>query len=452
MRGSIAIITLLLLSLGNLVSGDSDELSESVVRGRRNLTEKAYIPGTWTRSAYDNVWKRWPGQTIKPQNYDAVFREHYGLHTAPFDNRGLPMGLKETKPFLGRTIAVDCLVCHGGSILGQSHIGLGNNALDIQSLFEDLSNADGIPYRTPFTFTNVRGTSEAAGMAQFLLGRRNPDLTLRKSPIDLDLHDDLCEDAPAWWLLKKKKTMYQTGGADQRSVRSIMQFMMSPLTPAHAFVDAEADFADIRQFILSLHPPKYPFPIDHDLAKQGEQLFLEHCARCHGTYGPNGHYPNKIIPIDEIGTDRRRSDGLTEKFGQYYDQTWFAKEKTGWITDGYQAIATNGYQAPPLDGIWASAPYFHNGSAPTVYHVLNSAARPKRFTRSYKTDAFDYDSRLLGWKFESVESPIDPHIPAFERRKVYDTTLSGRHNLGHSYGDQLTDTQRLAIIEFMKGF
>lgn len=447
--GSIT-IGLLLIAAGLVPSAERSELSEAAARGRKHMTEKAYIPGTWTRQAYDNAWKRWPNQKTKPDNYDEAFRNYYGLNAAPFDNHGLPMGLKETKPFLGRTVAIDCLVCHGGSIFGQSYIGLGNTSIDFQALFEDLSNVDGIPYRAPFTFTNVRGTTEAAGMAVYLLGRRNPDLTLRVKPVQLDLNDDICEDAVAWWLLKKKKTMYQTGGADQRSVRSIMQFMMSPLTTAHAFVEAEADFKDIREFILSLEPPKYPFPIDVELAKRGESLFAEHCSSCHGSYGPNGRYPNKVIPLDEIGTDRRRYEGLTEKFGSYYDQSWFAKEKTGWLADGYQAIATGGYQAPPLDGIWATAPYFHNGSVPTIYQVLNSATRPKRFTRSFQTNIEDYDNRRLGWKVREVDPP-DPKLSVIERRRVYDTTQPGRGNQGHNFGDHLTEDERLAIIEFMKG-
>ena len=70
----------------------------------------------------------------------------------------------------------------------------------------------------PSHFTTVRGTSEAGGMAVYLLGLREPDLSMRTDkPLDLGLHDDLCEDPPAWWLLKKKKTMYHTGGADARS-------------------------------------------------------------------------------------------------------------------------------------------------------------------------------------------------------------------------------------------
>ena len=111
---------------------------------------------------------------------------------------------------------------------------------------------------------------------------------------------------------------------------------------------------------------------------------------------------------------------------------------------------TRGYQAPPLDGVWATAPYFHNGSAPTVYHVLNSAARPRVFTRSYRTGADEYDPDRLGWKITVLEAPPPADAPEFERRKVYDTTLPGRDNGGHTYGDDLTDDDRWAVIEYLK--
>src|SRR5947209_1246950 len=93
-------------------------------RGRRYLTERVYIPAIWSRSSYDDLWKRWEGVTAKPADYDAAVREVYGLHPAPYPNAGLPMGLREGPRLFGKGLAVDCLLCHGGSILGQQLIGL----------------------------------------------------------------------------------------------------------------------------------------------------------------------------------------------------------------------------------------------------------------------------------------------------------------------------------------
>ena len=151
----------------------------------------------------------------------------------------------------------------------------------------------------------------------------------------------------------------------------------------------EADFADIRQFFLSIEPPKYPLPINGELAKTGETLFRGNCSQCHGTYGPDGRYPNKVIPLSEIGTDPNRHRGIEEAYGKEYSESWFGKEKAGWFVDGKQLRWTPGYQAPPLDGIWATAPYLHNGSVPTLYHLLGPASdRPRLvLTRRSESDS-----------------------------------------------------------------
>jgi mono/diheme cytochrome c family protein len=358
------------------------------------------------------------------------------------------MGLRLGPGLLfGKALATDCMLCHGSSILGKTYIGLGNSTLDFQAMYEELAEAAGAPSKPPHIMCNARGTIEAGAMTVYLLGLRNPDLSLHTPRLDLDLHDDMCEDIPAWWLLKKKKTMYHTGGGDARSVRALMQFMMSPLNSAATITKEEATFRDIQAYLLSLESPKYPFPIDAALAKKGQTIFEGTCSRCHGTYGEKWTYPNRIVPLKEIGTDPKRFEGLTKKLADHYNRSWFAHEKG---EDGYKGLATVGYQAPPLDGIWATAPYFHNGSVPTVYDVLNSKGRPRIFTRSFRTDETDYDKVKLGWKVKLLDGPPDEKTPPIERRKVYDTTQPGRGNSGHTFGDKLTDEERKAVIEYLK--
>jgi Cytochrome c len=414
-------------------------------RGYKALTQTAFIPASWRPRAYDNAWKRWPGVTEKPANYDEAFRDYYGLHPAPYPNADLPMGLRPGTFLFVKGHAMDCMLCHGGSIMGKSYLGLGNSSLDVQAFFEDLSAADGRSSKLPFTFSNVRGTSEAGSFAVYLFGFRTPDLQMKKWD-NLGLHEDLCEDTPAWWLLKKKKTMYHTGGADAHSVRSKMQFMLTPVTPASDFPKHEAAFKDINEYLMTIEAPKYPLPVNKELAAKGEKLFGTNCAKCHGTYGEKWTYPNKIVPIEEIGTDPKRFQGIETKFGEVYNTSWFAKEEP----KPFPVIESKGYQAPPLDGIWATAPYLHNGSAPTLYQVLKSDARPKLFTRSYKTGMDDYDPVKVGWKYTELTIPPDEKMHPHELRKIYDTSKPGRSNGGHTFGDELTDEQRMAIIEYLK--
>jgi mono/diheme cytochrome c family protein len=447
-RGTVPAVWILAAAAG--VSAVWAANPDAAERGRKALTTRAFNPPTMSLDAYENVWKQW-GLAEKPvaDDYDRLFRERYGLHPAPFANGRYPMGLRAAEfPLgLGKGLANDCMICHGGSIFGQSYVGLGNTALDLHAFFQEMAVADGRKFGDKVSFCNARGTNEAAAAAVYLLGLREPDLSLRLTPLDLGLRDDLCEDTPAWWLLKKKRTMYHTGSTDARSVRSLMQFMMSPLNPAATFAKEEATFKDVQAYFLSIEPPRYPLPIDAKRAAEGKVVFEKTCSRCHGTYGEKWTYPNKIVPIKEIGTDPTRYEGLSRKFDEYYNKSWFAHESGG----GYPIQETAGYQAPPLDGIWATAPYFHNGSVPTVHDVLNSKARPKIFTRSFRTDREAYDEKGLGWKVQVLDAaPERGKVPMIEYRKVYDTTKPGRGNGGHTYGDNLTEEERLAVIEYLK--
>jgi hypothetical protein len=155
------------------------------------------------------------------------------------------------------------------------------------------------------------------------------------------------------------------------------------------------------------------------------------------------------VPLETIGTDRRLVEGTTAEAAEHYLKSWFAQEK-GPDGKSYAPQKAYGYQAPPLDGVWATAPYLHNGSLPTVHDVLSSKTRPKIFTRSYRNEEEDYDQERLGWKVRVLEQSPDAKMSAFERRKVYDTTQPGRGNGGHSFGDHFTDDERRAVIEYLK--
>jgi len=433
----IVVVTFIGINISNAAEPTAAE------RGKKALETTAFIKAFWPIPAYNAAWKSW-GVKEKPAEYAKAFRERYGLHEAPYENGELPMGLRKADYLLGKGIGIDCMTCHGGSIAGKSIVGLGNSSLDIHSLFQEMAIASNAPPKLPFAFSRARGTNEAGAFSVYLLGYRTPELNLSPVYHDLGLNDDSCEDVPAWWLLKKKKTMYYVGATDARSVRSIMQFMMHPLTAPADFNKAEPAFQDALEYLLSIEPPNYPYPIDHAKVAEGGKLFSANCSSCHGTYGEKWSYPNKIVAIDKIGTDRKRFDNIGAKFGEAYNASWFAKEGTG-----KPVKPTVGYQAPPLDGIWATAPYFHNGSVPTLEGVLNSTTRPKVFTRSFGTSEDDYDKTKIGWKVKEAPA-IEPSANGHELRKVYDTTQPGRGNGGHTYGDGLTAEERAAVIEYLK--
>lgn len=444
-------MNLLFLITTLLTSQHTDALN-----GQAYLQSKDFAAPSFTLKAFNNLHKQW-GLDSYPEPKIALqyFETRYGLHQASYPNDNLPMGLKLAAfPFTFgavKGIALDCLTCHGGILDGKPYPGLGNNSLDLQTFFEDMNKADGNKKPLAFRFGNSRGTNEAGAVSVFLLGFRNPDLSLKTSWTNLGLNDDLHEDAPAWWLLKKKKSMYSTGGADARSVRSVMQFMMSPIHGPDHFKNNQKNFNDLQAFMLSIQPPTYPFFINASLAESGKGIFENNCSKCHGTYGEKSNYPNKIISLAVIGTDSKRFFGISKEFGRSYNLSWFSKEVEGWFSDDYKARETNGYQAPPLDGVWATAPYLHNGSVPTIYSLLNSKSRPKVFTRDFQNKFENYNQKELGWNYQSKNNT--EHLQNkenTEQRKWYDTTTPGRLNIGHTFGDDLTEEERLQVLEYLK--
>ena len=423
------------------VFGDEPEVNNSSAkRGLFALQTRVFNPATMSKSTYDNLWKAW-GMSKRPDNYPELVRKRYGLPKAPFANDDYPLGLRKGSFYGFHGVSTDCMSCHGGSLFGKSYIGLGNTTMDLRAYFDDMVKVDG-QKKLEFASTRVRGTVEAVAMTEYLFSYRNEDLSVRFIPRKVTLSDNLSQDVTAWWLLKKKKTMYHTGSHKAQSVRALMQFMLHPFNSAATIKHEEPTFRDIRAYLVSLEAPKYPFAKDEKLAAKGKVLFENHCSRCHGTYGKNWTYPNRIVPLEEIGTDPARANCETKEGLAFYNKTWFGEK--------HKSRITGGYQAPPLDGIWATAPYFHNGSVPTVAGVLNSRDRPALYKRSFGTEEKDYDKNRLGWKFERITKQNRPNGINFEQRKIYDTSKPGRSNQGHTYGDKLTPAQRRAVIEYLK--
>lgn len=424
---------------------------EAAARGKAALEGPSFLSPIWSRDAYEKAGVQWndpaaPDPKADPEGYAAAFRARYGLSPAPYPNDGLPMGLKPTIGANGRAgITFDCTLCHGGTIGGKNAAGLGNSQLDLKGLLDDLTRADGKVSPTAlFTVSSSRGTNNAGQIAASLLQMRNPDLSRRSFPMFLGAN--LPElDTPAWWILRKKTHKYYDGRTDARASRSNMQFLLGGIADGEKIKALEGTFRDIDAYMKSLQPPPYPFVIDAAKAKAGESVFISHCKRCHGTYGPDGSYPNKIIPLDVIGTDPKRLSGLSDNLVAHYNATWLGQD----FPVEEPAI---GYQAPPLDGVWATAPYLHNGSVPTLWHLLNSKERPSRFTRPPSTDFEHYDREKVGWKFEALAQPLPPETTPYEARKVFDTSRFGLDNRGHTFGDKLSEEERSALIEYLKSF
>jgi hypothetical protein len=97
---------------------------------------------------------------------------------------------------------------------------------------------------------------------------------------------------------------------------------------------------------------------------------------------------------------------------------------------------TNSYKARPLNGVWATAPYLHNGSVPNLWELLRP---PGDRVKLFHVGSREFDPKNIGLKTEPGEltSP-------------FDTSLHGNSNAGHEYGTNLTDGEKWALIEYVK--
>ncbi len=199
-----------------------------------------------------------------------------------------------------------------------------------------------------------------------------------------------------------------------------------------------------------LQAPKWPVdllgPIDQAKAAAGAKVFNETCRDCH---------QNRLYALTDVGTDPLRAnsfgrvitggvpfpdavkpilDGL--KARAFADDGISAADQASMDANPVIWRAPGQYLARPLTGVWATAPYLHNGSVPTLWHLLHPAQRPVSFVvgnREYDAAKVGYATDGSGWTF--------------------DTTQAGNSNIGHAgdrYGTNLSEDRKAALLEYLK--
>ncbi|HEX2081543.1 MAG TPA: c-type cytochrome [Longimicrobium sp.] len=196
----------------------------------------------------------------------------------------------------------------------------------------------------------------------------------------------------------------------------------------------------IEQWMRALRPPRNPFPVDPAQAARGEQVFAANCASCHGRPGA---WNRRLVPLarpgeaegpGRIGTDRHRAEMWDSASAETYN-----RYGTGYDWKFRRFKNVDAYLAPPLDGIWLRAPYLHNGSVPTLWHLLRPAERPERFYRGYDV----VDPVRVGFRYDVAGEEGRPHF-------LYDTRLPGNSNRGHEFGASLPEEEKAALLEYLK--
>jgi hypothetical protein len=236
-------------------------------------------------------------------------------------------------------------------------------------------------------------------------------------------------------------------------------------------VDSSIPIENIRRLealIDELRPPAWPGTIDGDRAARGQQLYQRDCAGCHDGERDGAVLVQTLVDVTEVGTDGAYADAINDRTIASTGTTGLptgrlAIELTADIAgavieleltrlgvdDAGQSAFTEGrpnqwravaaYKALPLAGIWATPPYLHNGSVPSLYELLLPAgARSAEFELAALPD---YDPVRVG---VSVDQP---GAGVF----VFDTRVPGNTNTGHEYGVADYDEEdRIALIEYLK--
>ena len=148
------------------------------------------------------------------------------------------------------------------------------------------------------------------------------------------------------------------------------------------------------------------------------------------------------VPIDEIGADRLRLDAIPKSERERLAKSWLSEYRAENVD-----VDPKGYVAPPLHGVFASAPYFHNGSVPTLWHVLHPDARPKAWRRR---SAGGYDPVRVGLDVEERDAVPAGVADPWTLRSWFDTTKPGKSATGHDFPAALSEEERREVLEYLK--
>ena len=362
--------------------------------------------------------------------------------------------------------ALNCFGCHGGFIDGQFIAGLGNNASDYieqdnAKFFTNLEKfvkfrygknsgehkayiplVRGAKYVSPYIETPFIGINPAFKLEEAAVAHRNPsDLTFADGKQTFPLTDEIYgSDVPPLWNVKKKNALYYNAMGRGDFTKLLMQVMVVAIEDSTEARSINDRFDDVLAWLNALEPPKFPYLTNPKLVDQGQAIFEDKCSKCHGFYSDNAEdefYPNKFVGLDIVKTDTIYAvyAQQNKNFTNWLNSSWIMQTAPkAWVQPEL------GYIAPPLDGVWATAPYLHNGSVPTLEALLDSQSRPTFWRRPEGKTNYDY--KKIGLRYTVEQNPID--------QRTYNTTMKGYGNGGHTFGDDLTTDERTALLEYLK--
>ncbi|OYZ24552.1 MAG: hypothetical protein B7Y39_01180 [Bdellovibrio sp. 28-41-41] len=441
--------------------------------------------------SFDDLMK-WLGLNPYPDKNETGIYKVYVPEDKVINHR-FGMGMMERGGATGFTLS--CMVCHSSSLFGKTVFGLTNRFPRANEFFLRATQAIKVapaPFFQVYTAstpsemklykdiqTNLRSVGAVTPLALGLdtslaqvalsLQKRNPDAWATKnSYYEKHPRADYLDSTPAdskpavWWNLKYKNRWLSDGSVI--SGNPILTNILwneigrgTDLQKLSDWIDTNENvIRDLTSAVFSAQAPRITDffsenQIDIRSAQRGEELFKENCSSCHGAYHKNWSLTEfasapiseqiktyrvdykKQTQVKDVGTDPYRYLGMKslEKLNQLQISQ----------NNGIVIQAQKGYVPPPLVGIWARWPYFHNNSIPNLCELLTPASlRTKEFYQGPavdKTKDFDFDCN--GYPAPNA-APVawkkDPELK-------FDTRKKGMGNMGHDESIFLVDGQEI---------
>ncbi|AZZ38362.1 hypothetical protein CIK05_11465 [Bdellovibrio sp. qaytius] len=456
-------------------------------------------------SSFDQVMENLALHPYPQVSDTGVYQVPYPAGVRPEHRMGL--GFIERNGAKGFTFS--CAACHSSNLFGKTVLGMTNRFPTANDFFVKAKKL--APAVDLWLFKTTSGATDAevqmmkelkqniqrvgakepvqlgldTSLAQVALSLNRRTLDAYATPSNwLELfprRDAVLDDKPAdskpmvWWNVKYKNRWLSDGSVVSGNPiftniiwneigRGVdLKVLENWLKDNQKIID------ELTTAVFSSEAPKFTdfYPaelIDIDIAKQGEKIFNQTCAKCHGTYikawslptaSSLSHaeqlattmvIPKVKTPVIDVGTDPYRRQGM-KSLEQLND---LSISKANKIVVKEQ----EGYVPPPLVGIWARWPYFHNNSVPSLCAVLTPAALRPIFYYAGEANntATDFDPDCNGY-------PTLDQTPNAWKQPLYyyDTTRKGMSNAGHDEeifiqdGQEiLTASDKKALIKFLQ--
>lgn len=430
-----------------------------------------------------------------------------------------PMGVSKLNRYGATGITLSCAACHSSQLFGKPVFGMTNRfpranlffmhgkaaiekiTPNVFSLLTGANHSEKMMYADSRNHLHAIGAKKPitlgldTSLAQVALSlaKRAPNENADRSDYDADhprpnLLDHLVADSkPAVWWNAKYKTRWLSDGSILSGNPVFTNFLWNEIgrgVDLPELIEWLAVNPDIVQelttAVFATEAPKWKdflgeHTIDITRAKRGAEHYAQNCAKCHGEVtkawdlspfelekerehavatGENAPTISDTIrlkyveKVKDVGTDEGRRKGM-KALAEGLNPLAFSKNF------GIVIEEQPGYVAPPLEGIWARYPYFHNNSIPNLCALMMPPEqRPAVYHSGKAIDPDrDYDRDCVGY-------PLGEKTPSTWKQNTehrFDTRLPGLSNSGHYERiftkdglERYSSEDKKDLIEFLK--